>query len=842
MKNSRLLNNSTCRFKSGAIIIGVYAVFFFLSVSYAQQETTSTGGDTADTAKVLKTIRLGSMADFSRLIFTFDAPIQSYTVRRAEVDEIWIDFGDISPERQGLLDMTDKVVEGVAITRQEKSLTARIKITRTRFNFRHFTSSDRLDVVIDLKPIIMTGEEEAEQRKINIPPGFSLEPPPLKKTAESIRARLPKTPKPETDIAMMVDILDNLSQENYAPAIELLENFKIQFPESNLWDPAIFLLGDAYFNKDKEDFASNFIKTTSAYQQGLNMYPGSPQAPRAALMRAVSYMKMDYVTEALGYFKLVVKDYPESPYAITAQVYMGDLYMMLGKFQLARAAYDAVIAQGYNQNFVLDHYSNLGVTYYHDGLFSKANEIFKEIMDASPSYYLRKPDLLFYMGEGYYNLKRPDLSSAFLYHFINLKPESEYADLALTRIGDIYKDRKDDRQAIEMYGLIRDIHPGTTGALVSQMRLADFGALRSIFEPNAIFNALEEGSHEATLKMYKAIVEAEEDSPLVELAMFKIGVAYYSQEEQPQAIQAFKDAMDRFPNGALKDDIIVWLNKALLAEFQNLLDQSKYVEIIALYADNKQLVDDESWPKIRDYLARAYDQLGFPEQAALLWEANEGLTDAEDERILGLGRAYLKMGKYNDAVKMFERFRKEFPDNPRYVESIVDQARAMLGLNDSNEAVNLLEQAVSSGREMPTSENVYYLLGRMYIDNRQLYKGTIALEKAIEQMNETKASNDDLFLAYSQLGRTYTTLGQLKKAAAALDAAVNIKPRRPFPETVYLIAQSYKQLDLMDKYEETLKLLEKERSGFWKDVASEDIRALTPDEKVEKLLSTDSNS
>ena len=82
-------------------------------------------------------------------------------------------------------------------------------------------------------------------------------------------------------------------------------------------------------------------------------------------------------------------------------------------------------------------------------------------------------------------------------------------------IGDTYKAENQEVEATKIYALTRELYPKSEGALVSLMRLADFGALREIFGENDVFQEMEDGSRETTIKIYKLVLESAQDSGIV---------------------------------------------------------------------------------------------------------------------------------------------------------------------------------------------------------------------------------------------------------------------------------------------------------------------------------------
>lgn len=783
----------------------------------------------------LSGIRLGALPEYTRVIFEFALPVTEYTVRRDDVDNLVLEFGDAQSEKTGRLNLGDDLVEGIAIVRTKNNLAATIKLKPVRFSFRHFSTPDQKSVVVDIKkPAVSSTIDEPA----SLPAGDrKLEMPSLQQITQKIRARLPKEPKPETAAGLLSLASDAIIAGAYGSAVENLEKLKAGFPTSHINDPAIFLLGESYYNMDPENFSSVFLKTTSTMQEGLTSFPRSTLAPRASMLKALAYERMDYYNEAIAFLKLTVKDFPESEYAVLSTMHLANLYLKLDKPNLAKATIESILAQGYSGDILLQSYAKLGEKYFQEGLFSKANEVFKAIIKRDDKFYLENPEILYYMGEGYYHLNRMDLARAFLYHAVNLQPDNESSNIMLARIGDTYKEEKLDDEAIRIFAMTYNNYPDTDGGMISLMRLADYGALTRLFKPGAIFPELENGSKMATLAIYEKVLKAKEDSPLNQLTQFKIGKLYMEQEYYSKALEAFADILNKDIQEPFKKEVREVFNQALLNEFKNLDILKKHVELIALYAESNNFVNDDVWPDLRHYLARAYAALSMPSEAAKLWEANKGLAeDQEDQRLLGLSKVYMSMGRYADVIKALEQFRKDFPKHPEANKTLIDQARAEVKLNKDNEALGHLEAGVKKSPEFLNDYNVQNMLSELYLKKGDYPKGIPAINQAIASIKGQKERKEDLFLQYSRLGRAYHHVGKTKEALAALDAAMALMPKNPMPETLYLMADAFKRMGQKEKQKQILDLMVKNRNPFWRDVANQEIVELEPDKRISRLI------
>jgi tetratricopeptide (TPR) repeat protein len=184
-----------------------------------------------------------------------------------------------------------------------------------------------------------------------------------------------------------------------------------------------------------------------------------------------------------------------------------------------------------------------------------------------------------------------------------------------------------------------------------------------------------------------------------------------------------------------------------------------------------------------------------------------------------------------------EAYRADFPNTMEAIQTLVDQAKAEVALKRDDKALALLEQAVKNDPILDNNASVQSMLGRLYLEKGQLEKGVQAMQKALAGMKDKEAAREEIFLTYSRLGQAYATLKRTNDAEGALDKALTFQPQQPMPETLYLIAGTYKTLGLTDKYRQTLEAIQNINDPFWKDVAAQELKSMTPDPELKRILS-----
>jgi tetratricopeptide (TPR) repeat protein len=236
-------------------------------------------------------------------------------------------------------------------------------------------------------------------------------------------------------------------------------------------------------------------------------------------------------------------------------------------------------------------------------------------------------------------------------------------------------------------------------------------------------------------------------------------------------------------------------------------------------------------------LAGAYAGLGMFREAATNLEANKGLTDFEDERLLILGEAYFRMGKNLEAAETLETFLKTFPQHEKLPQALVDLGRVERILGETDRAIRHLNLALTRDPTLDADGRIQGMLGELYLKKEQFDLAVTSMQSSLASLQAQPEAKADVFLTYSRLGQAYTNLGRDREALGALNSALDFMPENPFPETLYLISDAFRRLGRQDKYLELLDLLAKSPDAFWRRVAEQKLRGIATEDKTSRLIS-----
>ncbi|MBW2621891.1 MAG: tetratricopeptide repeat protein [Deltaproteobacteria bacterium] len=835
--------------RSVIAILSVVLSVLILSVSGLAQVNTSAGtASTSNSSKITQKtggeligVKLGTFPEYSRLLIIFNGPVPEYTVLRPETNELWLETRSRAARRTGRFNLEDDLVQGIAILKRPGQITIRIKTKISRFSFRHFSTANQTQIIIDIR----RGDPIEKAGSIQIPPGLKRGPrispelPEPKQIAGKIRSRLPAAPKPGTDQELFIATLELMINENYQEAVNSFKTLRTQFPDSKYMESCVYLLGECYYALHKGSFGPNALLASDTFQEAITMFPDSPLAPRGIFMLSLTFLDMKRTTELVGYLRILTTDYPETPYSIHAYLYLSKAYLYMERYDLSRDALDVLLELKPAGLEYLEAYFSLGQVYFEKGLFTKAGEIFRDILSRDREFYLKSPEILYNLGEIYFNSKRPDLAREYLYHLLNIDPGHKERDVVLTRIGDTYKEENRHKEAKKIYRLVRDLYPDSTGAMVSQIRLVEYGTLTDAFKPETVFLELRNGVREATLKMYEKVVATQKESPLIQLAMFKIGLAAYWQRDYKRSLKTFKEVLDKYPDSAIEADIKFVMSKAILAQTRNMYARKKYLDVVSVYLENLRYISDVSIPEIRLPVAQSYLALGLTREAIELFMADSGVEESADWRLRGLAEAYNRSGRYEDGNRVCTRFLKRYPDHQEVNRVKLYLAYSKLYLNQKQEAQALFDEVIAAEPVLKQDPELLNTVGRLCLGMGQYRDAAAALRKATEILTTEKGSHQILFLAYANLGRALSMLGEKEGAGRALDSALKVEIEKSIPEVFYMIAKTNFELGRQSEGVRALSLIKAGGDPFWGPIAAQELEARTLDREIQLELPKD---
>ncbi|MBI5182470.1 MAG: tetratricopeptide repeat protein [Nitrospirae bacterium] len=347
-------------------------------------------------------------------------------------------------------------------------------------------------------------------------------------------------------------------------AAEAFNVFLDRYHQSPLREDALFRIADSYLNlKDFKGYYNTYaqflreypksgLNAEIAFQAGLSLYrvekfddaanifrniittaPRSKEAEEASFRLGWTYFRMNDYKRAISEFNSHVTNHPKSKYITEALLKIGDSYYNLKEYPRALEYYNNIKAKYPNSSQSKDAeygailaYKQLGNS---EAAMSEAEGFVKKNPKMTMSLTLQ-----FQMAEELEAKKKMGEALIAYRKALALSETSEFADVALYRIGRILFEGRELHNAISELNRLISQYPKSTYAADSRYKIAE-----------AFFLL---GEYEQAIGKYKDFISLYSENPNTSEAMLKIAQSYDKAKKGDDAIKAYNEFIKRFPH------------------------------------------------------------------------------------------------------------------------------------------------------------------------------------------------------------------------------------------------------------------------------------------------------
>lgn len=551
-----------------------------------------------------------------------------------------------------------------------------------------------------------------------------------------------------------------LDSRNYAEALNGFQKFLLNYPKHPLAGEATFRLADSYFYLHEREMLPHYPQAMENYQKGIDLYPKSDQVPWALLQMGRTAMLAGEAFKAQGYFQIVMEDYPKSEYVPLAMVNQGRAYVAEGKWPQALDQFREVAAKFADSRFRKDADWGQAQALFGMAQFERASYLLQDMDRRFPKLRLEEPELLYYIGEAEFQLKRyPEARRYFLWA-LNIMPDIRDNDIILTRVGDTYQFEGAFKAAKVIYNQVVKLFPDTDGALVARIRLAESPA-KDKDHPWDIFQVAPTTD---ALKTYNEILKKYPTRPVAELAQLKLGVYYYKKEDYPRALAILEQLLQKNPRSPFRPEVEYTLDMATVAFLQKLKKDNKPIALMDAYLRNRASLRRPNSNQMLEILAWAYENTGLNLRAAKLYQVliSRGL-DRLDYHV-GLARNLMTGRDYQGVLAALPTEVVAKLDKEAAVQGRSLRGRSLAALGQCKEAEPLLRFVLEQKFEYPWVAQDYAALGRCLVKLDKAAEGLEALDQAGRRFDP--GDRLERYLVAMEAGSAARRVGQTERSLA----------------------------------------------------------------------------
>ena len=367
--------------------------------------------------------------------------------------------------------------------------------------------------------------------------------------------------------------------------------------------------------------------------------------------------------------------------------------------------------------------------------------------------------------------------------FLQRFPEYPHNHLISVRLADILQKQQQYRPALEAYARVLALYPGSEGALISEMRMAELGIQVPDLSPQ--HEAVRFKAYHAPVESLRRLIREYPLSPLADVARFKIGVLQLQRQEAAAALTEFRELLNTPLKEDLRQEVRAKYRQALLSVMAELQEQGQHPEVLRTFFTHKGVLSPQE-AESADFLlpvALSYARLGLLPEAQSLFQAQMRAAATPQHRgPIALEQANVLMagGLLQDAYTLLKSTAPHAEGATRG-QILVTLGKLALRLGQAGEAVQYLrkgQEVITSAAERAT---LFALLGEAYAAQGRDKEGLQAFQQCAE--SATAAESAPLPSAETCLFRAAEFLFAQRQYQPAL--ALYQKLLETFPHTSY---------------------------------------------------------
>lgn len=527
---------------------------------------------------------------------------------------------------------------------------------------------------------------------------------------------------------------------------------------------ALFRVGEIDFKRER------YTEAAAAYRQVAAKHTQSDYAGAAAYGLVQSLVRAGRYEDAIAAYELV-RDLVPEPVRPQTSYLVGNAHYELGRHDTAFKLYEAVARAAPNTELGVKAELKMAWCRYFlkdfDGLAAAATTFLNEHPrhpDADTVHYLA--------GEALLQLKRPQ--DALLHYETILNDFAGSAVLAEAefKIGWCLFEQENYEAARAKFLAFADARPDDARAAEAIARAAEC-SVKLVKMHDAVSD-------------YRRLLDGYSTSKLAEGALYQLGLAYVSLDEQDKAVATFLDFVERYPESVHASDAYYWIGSQKHKAGE--LDEAiTYLERSIETATESGFVERASYK-----LAIIRHGRGEFDQAAAILLAmlrkNEN-ADVPAKTYLWAAGYLLEHEQVGDATFLYKSFFEKLPEGPAYEEAHFGLGECLARQEQWDKALGHYRKAVAHGGSLT-------LLAKLHagIALHKLGKDDEAVAQLMPLLKAEEPAIEAETLYW--LGTVYF-LQAHKTADAATAAALYDKAKSQFLRVVILYGNAERRPECM---------------------------------------------
>jgi len=650
---------------------------------------------------------------------------------------------------------------------------------------------------------------------------------------------------------------------NFAPDSEIGVRANFRSADSfyrHQWDPVTSEInGELYVIQEYKSAINSALVADKGYEY----------VPRAYYNIGRNYLTLKFWEEAFNNFEIILRKYPESPYSKSAIFHQGVIHLNMERYEKSIELLEKFVEESAQFPNIHAAYYKIGEAQFQLKRYKEAKKNFDKAWSLNAAYMKKDPELMFHMGEAYFENQDYNTARALYEQLVDLYPAESFSNLVAIRIGDFLRAESKEDDAIKAYEKAINEYPKEL-SLIGKMRIA-----------NILAEKPGKGHYEKAIEIYDFVIDNQTASDLlIEEAMLRKALTLSLFHQYPSAIANLEQFCEKYPENIYVENHIIHdrIQETIKAYVENYYFNSEYLNALGVFEQYEntyykrpqysacfKLKPDENPKTIAEKLikkaplflvADSYYRLRLYDKALELYEIM--LQDANDPQSLVVlfnkGNIFDSLERPEEAQRVFLQFISQYPEHvytPLVKKTLGDSYFKVHKADRISRAIRIYQQTI---RDYQDSENImereiipscWFALGKLYQgigrydDAIDAYKNVL---NAYEHPLQSEFVDEKVVETYFILGDLYKELNQLPEAMETYSEAVRLFPNSDrTPWAKFYQGEIYVKNEMKDQalkiFEELMKAAEKNPDVLWGPMASEMHKRILNDLKFDKYLS-----
>ncbi len=379
--------------------------------------------------------------------------------------------------------------------------------------------------------------------------------------------------------------------------------------------------------------------------------------------------------------------------------------------------------------------------HYHERRYAEAIKAYEELIENGvlrldgtyiPLRQSQKDSIRLMLGQSYAKVGEDPAAQRVFKEIVDENPNGSYATQAVHRLGNLYWQRYQFREAIRQCKQILKQHPNTTSAATAAYLVGKYQQA--------------EGKSEEAMDSYKYFLDNFPSSPYRVSAVNSLIQLYMTNQRYIEAEKLIQERMRHYP-----DDITLLEQLAELYQQQN-----AYPKALELY--RKAIERDPNNTTLRRKLGALYAETGKTTQAMTEWKkiVEDEVNQADQQK--QLGAIYLSHQMYPEAIAAYQQAIRLSPKNSYLYTQLAAAYKIQGQIKQAAEVyIDALQQVGLTGSQR---ETIWNAMLEIYEGDR--YKPI--RDKLVAQLEKQRAQNPQNANAVMTLGELYFHAGKVSQA------------------------------------------------------------------------------